>query len=163
MIILEDSREQKPLVFKIGTRVSRETVKVGDYGVRLKDGVVPPIFFERKSLSDLFSSMTRNAVAHKKKLIRANELEQTIILICEASLTEIKGTILYRGRKVTYRRINALSPIEKRKVVHGSTVIKAAMTFSCKYNSPFVLCNSRDEMSTYILSYFEALSRAYKV
>ena len=53
MIIIVDSREQKPLEFShpFIEDVVVEKLEYGDYGCRFTDGYRPKIYFERKSLS----------------------------------------------------------------------------------------------------------------
>ena len=55
MRIVVDTREQFPLHFTRETVV--RTLLVGDYGCEI-NGVLTPIFFERKSLGDRYGTMT---------------------------------------------------------------------------------------------------------
>ena len=58
MVIIQDTREQKPLEFDHDyvEFISKEKLSIGDYGCRYKCGTVAPVFFERKSISDLFDT-----------------------------------------------------------------------------------------------------------
>ena len=58
LTLLIDTREQRPLKFKEGkifTEIKSECLPYGDYACEL-DGFRFPLFFERKSLGDLFGN-----------------------------------------------------------------------------------------------------------
>ena len=79
MDIIVDSREQKPLFNnnKIDT-VEIKALKTGDYSI---SGFEDKIAIERKSLLDLFGTLTGGHKRFKKELERAKELDYFAIVI----------------------------------------------------------------------------------
>ena len=145
MQILVDSREQSPLKFKSDTITDVITTKlnVGDYGCKFKDGFSPPVFFERKALGDLFSTLTSGYKRFKKEILRAGETNTQLILIIEGTLSKVlNGTKYCR--------------------VEGKTIVKTIFTLWVKYNLIPVFCKDRTEMSRFITEYYEGLGRNAK-
>ena len=142
MIILIDTREQLPLDFNhlYITETQSKGLKVGDYGCQYVDGYIPPVFFERKSLGDLFGTMGKGYPRFKRSLLRAKELKFKLILLVEATLTKVlKG---YTHSTMT-----------------GISIVRKLMTLQIKYDMDFQFCKDRGEMSRYITEYYCALGR----
>ena len=142
-MILQDSREQRALPFKVGGsihEVSVETLRVGDYGCRYLDGTVPPIFFERKSVGDLWGTMTAGYPRFKKEMSRGWDSGVTIILAIEATLTEVYGGF-------------------SRSQVAGDSMVQKLFTLQRRHNLPLVFCDGRAEMVAYITEFYEAIGR----
>jgi len=83
VIILCDTREQNPLEFNHpyveGTE--RVALSVGDYCVRFKDFHQPLIFFERKSIPDLFGTMGKDYKRFRKEIQRSKESKSELIIM----------------------------------------------------------------------------------
>lgn len=145
--IIIDSREQLPLDFVDETIEGIETMPlpVGDYGARFKMGYECPLIFERKSLPDLFMTLTQNYERFRKELEKAKKENIQLIIVIEGSLTDI-----YNG-----------VPHSKRE---GSSIIKQLSTIWVKYSVPFYCfssgsLNARYEMSRFIIETYNAIGR----
>lgn len=140
MIIHIDTRETKPLEFPYlcvdGTK--RIKLDVGDYGVEFTDGYKPPIFFERKSMGDLFGTLGKGYKRFKKEIMRSQEAKCSLILIVEGSLSKVmKGY--------------------SHSTIEGLSIVRKLFTLYVKYGVRPVFCKSREEMSLYIYNMFYAL------
>ena len=144
MTILIDTREQTPLEFthQFITNVERIKLDVGDYGCRFADDHIPSIFFERKSIGDLFGTMTSGYKRFKREILRAQESKTTLIIIIEGTLSKV-----LRGYE--------------HSTVEGITIVKKLLTLWVKYGIKPVFCKDRDEMSLYIAEFYCAVGRQY--
>jgi len=142
MIILYDTREQKPLEFNHPyiTSTERTTLKVGDYGVMYRDGYVPPVFFERKSLPDLFGTLGKGHERFNKEIARAKKLGYILILVIEGTYGKIKKGI-------------------SRSQIPGITIIRMLMTMRNKYNLEFHCLKDREEMADFIAEWYAGIGR----
>jgi len=135
MTILVDTREQSPVF--AGKRM---TLPFGDYACELDDGTMPPVFFERKSIPDLFGTMSKGYERFRKMLRRAAEAEVRIVIIIEGSLRKVlKGY-----------------PRSQRT---GASVVKQLYTIRAVYGVEVVFCQDRLEMSQHIYHCFDAYRR----
>lgn len=146
MIIKIDNREQRPLVFesKLVKSYQKCTLNVGDYGCVLSDGYEVPVYFERKSLSDLYGTLSQGYERFKKELLRAKEQNKKLILIIESSLTRVLQGVGFSQRtpeSITYQ----------------------IFTISLKYDLGIVFTTSREESSLYITNYYYAISKEYNL
>ena len=144
MIILQDTREQTPLVFNYEyiSEVKKQKLLVGDYMAMFTDGYIPPISIERKSLQDLVGSLSKGYKRFKKEIIRAKENNIQLIILIEASMTKV-----LKGIEESYRS--------------GDEILQQLHTIAVRYNIPFHCCNNRDESSRWIIERFLALGREY--
>ena len=143
MKILIDTREQLPLDFdflEIVTETETQTMPVGDYGCEFKNGFIPPIVFERKSIPDLFGTLTQGYDRFKKELEKAKELDIKLIIIIEGSLFQVEWGIAHSRRD-------------------GLSVAKQLFTLWIKYGLLPVFCTNREEMAKYIVHYYSAIGR----
>ena len=140
--ILIDSREQSPLEFKgiNSNTILRKALCVGDYMVEFKNGYVPPVSFERKSIGDLFGTLGKGYKRFKKELDRASKNNIKLILIIEGNLSKVIKGYRYSEMK-------------------GATVVKRLFTIWIKYDLQPVFVKDRNEMSIYITEYFSAIGR----
>jgi DNA excision repair protein ERCC-4 len=86
-VILVDTREQDPWTFealKVSTK--RGTLKAGDYSV--KGCASGGIAVERKSVADLFGTMTSGRIRFEKEMARLSEF-RFAALVVEGSVEEI--------------------------------------------------------------------------
>jgi len=84
MQIITDTRETLPLSFRIGgalTEVVFEKLEVGDYRARYKDGTHSDTVFERKSLGDLYGTMTSGYDRFRNEMFRARSLGDSGVFI----------------------------------------------------------------------------------
>lgn len=153
MIVKVDSREQNPLPFKVcGSVTSVQTVGLpfGDYWAttQKKDGSEGqdiPIMFERKSMADLYQTLSNEdgIRLHKEKIAKAEKADCKLYLIIEGSLTEA-----YEG--VQYSQVDP------------EPLVKRVFTFKVKYGLEPIFCTTRDEMVRYMLNTWEAFGRNFK-
>lgn len=80
MKIVIDTREQKPLWTKSTklTKIERATLSTGDYSIK---GYEDKFAIERKSLSDLFSTLGKGHKRFKKEITRGLDMDYFAIVI----------------------------------------------------------------------------------
>ena len=142
MEIIIDTREQRPLEFDNRVSTVKEKLDVGDYGARFRDGHVPPYFFERKSIGDLFGTMGKGYTRFKKEMKRVRDNNLQLFIIIEG--TEFK---VLKGTKYS-------------KMQPGA-VMKKLFTLWIRYNIIPIFCNNRQHMSEYITQFYMAVGREY--
>ena len=136
MTILIDTREQKPLKFVISyetkiSKIVRTTLKVGDYGCQFNDGYIPPVFFERKSINDLFGTLGKGYIRFKKEINRCIEAKVNMIIVIEGSYSDVlKGT--------------------KYSTLEGITIIRKLITIWIRHGIAYKFCSNRKEMASHI-------------
>jgi ERCC4-type nuclease len=142
MKIIVDTREQLPLEFHHHyiTEVIRRKCEVGDYGCQYENGEIPPIYFERKSISDLFGTLSTGYKRFKKEIIKAKENKLILVIIIEGSLTKI-----IKGVDESQRS--------------GDEVCQQLFTIMCRYQVPFICCKDRQEMTRWITEFYLAYGR----
>ncbi len=79
--IIIDTREQKPLSFKLP--IISECLKCGDYALKEND---EGIRIERKSLADFVGTLSKGFERFEKELIRAEKRQEYIIMLVEQSI-----------------------------------------------------------------------------
>lgn len=112
-------------------------LEVGDYQAEYADGTRSSAVFERKSLGDLFGTMTSGYARFKRELIRAANLKVNLVLIVENTISEVKEGYAHSEFK-------------------GESMLKKLGTMWFKHRMPTVFCNGRNEMVEYITQYFMA-------
>lgn len=148
MKILIDQQEKCPLPFKVGGNISEVITKhlpFGDYWAELESGHEIPIQFERKSVADLYGTLSDSVQLerHKKKLEKAKTMDCKLYLIIEGSLSEVlEGT--------------------SHSQVEPDSLVKRIFTFKVKYGFEPIFCSDRAEMVRYITETFEAFGRNFK-
>lgn len=142
MIILIDSREGLPIEFKHEyiTGVKIQKLEVGDYCCLYKNGSIPNIIFERKSIPDLFGTLGKGYKRFKKELVRAEELNIKLILIIEGSFSKV---------------LNGF----ERSSLSGESIIKKLFTLWVRYNLIPVFAKNREEVGQIITEYYLAIGR----
>lgn len=142
MIILQDSREQSPLIF-VQPEVSEVKITkliVGDYTAILANGYQAKTIFERKAHGDLFGTLTKDYGRFKDEVMRAKDNDIALILIVEGSLSKIMAGFKHSG-------------------VKGISIIKTLFTLWIRYGIHPVFCKDREEVSEFIVHYFWAQER----
>lgn len=143
MKILIDTREQKPLVFnhKFITSVEVKGLNVGDYGA-MSSEFLHPVVFERKSINDLYGTLSQGYERFKKEIERAKEQNTKIIIIVEGSL----------------KRILMGTAFSKRT---PESIIYQLFTIRVRYDVETVFCSDRLEMSEFITQFYIAHHKEY--
>lgn len=134
IIVLTDTRETNPIQFMreesiVGFR--RTKLEVGDYQALFPDGSCSQTVFERKSIPDLWGTLTRGHDRFKKELQRAKESDIKLVLIVENSFS----TILQGFDRSRYS---------------GPSMAKRVWTFHHKHGLEIVFCNGRLDMANYM-------------
>ena len=141
MNVLIDNREQKPLEFDTILPV-RATLSIGDYRGVFNDGTFSKTVFERKSIGDLYGTLSKGYIRFQKELNKAQDLEIKLVIIVEGSLNKVlKG----------YKR-------SKRDPL---SIIQQLFTIRNRYGVGTVFCSDREEMANYITFAFLAEHRRY--
>lgn len=142
MIVLCDSREQLPLEFKHSYVEGAETcaLDVGDYGVRFQDGHIPSIYFERKSITDLFGTLGKGYARFKKEIIRSKDNKSELIIIIEGTITDVLA-----GTRFTK--------------IQGIQILRTILSLWNRYQIVSVFCKDRQEAALFIAEYYLAYAR----
>lgn len=144
MKIIIDTREQAPLEFEHEyiTGVVRRKLDFGDYACEFEDGHVPSVYFERKSVVDLFGTTGKGYERFKREIIRAKQSGALLFLIIEDTIGSVK-----KGTKYSKRS--------------GEAVVAQLMTLFTKYNLFPIYCSGRDECSMWITELYIAIGKMY--
>lgn len=146
MIIYEDNREQDPLKFLIGKRVSkviRKYLPFADYWASdTEDSNEYPIVWERKSLGDLYGTLTKGMNRFKAEIARCKDMDCTMYLGIEATMKQV-----YDGYEFSS--------------VSGQKIMRTLMTLRVKYGVEPVFCESKHELKAHIVETYEAIERNY--
>ena len=140
--IIQDTREQNPLKFKHPhiTEVIVKKLSVGDYGCQYEDGFVVPVYFERKSIGDLWGTMTKGYTRFKKEIDRVKEADVLMFIAIEGSYTKVsKG---YRYSKVK-----------------GISIHRTLNTIYLKYGIKAMYCTTRVEMAAQIAEFYSSYGK----
>lgn len=143
MRIIIDTREQKSLVFnhKQIKSVERFCLSVGDYAC-IVDGCQLPIHFERKSIPDLYGTLSAGYERFKKEIFRAKSENIQLIIIIEGTLTKV-----LKGARYSMRTPESL--------------VYQLFTISTRYNIPIVFCKDPEEVAEYITQFFISHKNEY--
>ena len=116
--------------------VVRDKLEYGDYSCHC-DGQVCSVFFERKSLSDLFGTLGKGYNRFKREVNRSIEDGNLLVIIIESTLTDIiKGY--------------------KHSSMKGEGIMRTLFTLMTRHHIPFICCSSRKEMTTYISEFYRS-------
>lgn len=152
MKVIIDTREQLPLPFTVDvkkggfvTAIKHEALSVGDYACEFEDGYRPNIFFERKSLPDLFGTMTSGYVRFKKEYERFADIQdktKEFWLYMESSLFTVAGGY-------------------HRSEFGGESMIKKLFTLFERYNIHLLFNPNREESCEFMIQRWAARGREY--
>jgi ERCC4-type nuclease len=135
--ILQDTREQTPLKFHSPfiTSVAKKKLDFGDYGAKFKDGTIPNIFFERKTIGDLYGTMGKGYPRFKKEIERSQMAKATLFIIVDGTLTEVgKG---YKHSKI-----------------YGKSMKYKLFTLWVKHGIQTIFTANSKEMAEYITQFY---------
>lgn len=101
-----------------------------------------PVVFERKSIPDLYGTLSSEVGIdrHKKKVAKADAAGVKLIMAVEGTLTEVLGGC----------------PHSK---ADPDGLVKRVFTFMIRYGFQPVFCNNRSEMKRYMTETWEAIGR----
>ena len=137
MIIKIDSREQKPLDFKheyiMG--IVRTKLDIGDYRGGYENGKESRVIIERKSVGDLFGTLTKGYTRFRQEIERARADNISLIICVEGSYTKIRKGCGYSKRP-------------------GGEIQDQLRTIWIKYGVTHHYCVTREEMANYIVDTF---------
>ncbi len=124
------------------TEIIRKKVECGDYGCLYENGEISPVYFERKSISDLFSTLSANYKRFKKEILRAKENKVILFILIEGTLSKI-----LKGVGTSQRS--------------GDEIVQQLFTLLLRYKLPFVCCKDREEMQRWIIEFYFAYGREF--
>lgn len=130
MVIAIDTREQRPLEFD-GMETAVTTLKVGDYSIV---GYESEVACERKSYSDLWSSMSNGRGRFERCVERLSNLNRAAIII-ECSMAEA-----------------CVQPPQIQRV-NTASVVGGLISWSCRYNIPVFFCEDRAYAARVVLRF----------
>ncbi len=133
MRVLIDSREQKELSFECDTEV--KCLKFGDYGCMFSETYQYPVVFERKNLSDLFSSLTQGYDRLRKCFERAAKANYMMIIAIEGTKEKVLRGYSHSARD-------------------PESIIKQLETIERKYGVKHIFFGNRAVMSREIEKFF---------
>lgn len=141
ILLLIDSREQSPLVFP--KEINQEVIGLpfGDYTAMI-DGKQVPVAFDRKSLGDLYGTMTHGYERWKRCMAKAKDCGHKLILITEGTYSDVEAGYSHSD-------------------FSGDAMIKKLETLAVKYDLEWWACESRQVMSKRILGTFQAIERMW--
>lgn len=139
MKIVIDTREQLPLKFthKSITGIMNYCLDVGDYGAIFSDTYTVPIVFERKSINDLYGTLSQGYERFKKEIERAEKQNLQVIIIVEGSLSRILQGCGYSKRT-------------------PASIVYQIFTIWVRYGVQTVFCKDREEIAEYISQFYIA-------
>jgi ERCC4-type nuclease len=140
--IIVDTREQLPLQFDPEFEVVRQKLEFGDYAMRMNNCILP-VVFERKSLGDLFGTMTSGYKRFKAEYHRCNGVGHKMVLLLESSMREVAGGY-------------------EHSQFEGSSMIKKLAMLEVRYGIQVVYGGDRYTCSRYIQEIFGAIWRNWK-
>lgn len=143
MVVLVDTREQLAVTFPKAVKVRRVTLPFGDYAAETDAGQRFPVVWERKSLPDLFSTMTSNYPRFKMELLAAQEANVQLLLGIEGTLTDVLEGVPYSD-------------------FAGESCVRKVMTLWVRYGLRPVFCCNRRELAQQIVGLFAAIERGYQ-
>lgn len=144
LILLCDSREQSPLDFSGQEGIDKVEdigLPFGDYTAMI-DGHQVPVCFERKSIADLWGTMTSGYERFRREIQKAKDVGHKLILITEGTYSDVA-----RGFD--------------RSEFSGESMLKKLHTLYVKYDLEWFPCDSRKAMAHHISSTFTAIQRHY--
>ncbi len=133
MIILVDSREQRPL--KFGCDWEKKCLPVGDYGARFSEDYVCSVVFERKSIGDLFGSLTFGYDRFRRMFQKAAVLNIKVVIAIEGTQEKV-----LEGYKHSRR--------------DPKSILVQLETIKKKYDIESIFFTSRISMAHYIADYY---------
>ena len=137
-IIFQDTREQRPLVFfHYDFKTVVCTIKAGDYHVQFSDNSFSNVVFERKSIPDLFGTLTSGYERFRREILKIKANKLKLIIVIEGTLKEV-----FEGCRFSK--------------VQGAAIVKTLFSLWVRHGIVPVFTNDRDEASEFIIQYYLA-------
>lgn len=133
MKIIVDSREQRPLTF--GCDWERKGLPVADYGCSFKDNHLHQVLFERKSVADLYGTLTQGYDRFRRMFQKAESKNFKVIIAIEGSKEKVLAGYKHSARD-------------------PESIIKQLETINTKYGVSHIFFPSRIAMQNYIVDYY---------
>lgn len=145
MKIIQDTREQAPLVFKHKSikEVIIKGLNIGDYGGVTDSGFEFPMVFERKSIGDLYGTLSQGYERFKKEIERAKVNNKQIIIIVENNLSRVLQGTGYSQRT-------------------PESLVYQIFTILVRHGVQTVFCKDREETAEYITQFYIAHEKHYE-
>lgn len=145
--LTQDTREQLPLTFNKDRfhEINIEALPIGDYMIEIWTGETwqqAPITVDRKSLGDLYGTMTNGYERWKRCMERAKEHKVHMVLAIENTMTEVHAGYKYSQ-------------------FSGDSMLKKLAMLEVRYDLEVRYFNGRREMSRWIEEIADALARNY--
>jgi hypothetical protein len=137
--IIIDTRERLPLKFKLKTKV--DTLPFGDYKLD-SDITTCDCYIERKSIPDLFGTLTSGYDRFKREIYRSKEAGANMVVVVEGSIDSV-----YQFPYL--RQVFGKVKISPEFVFHGMRELIQEFP-----NIQFLFVNNRDEASRVIEKIF---------
>lgn len=107
-IIIQDTREQKPLKFPKDIKVIKKSLETGDYSI---NGYEDKICIERKSKVDAYGSLSSGRERFENEYKRMALMDKALVII-ESSFSDFMvSPYYYRGGKKIECKFNPVSAI----------------------------------------------------
>lgn len=144
MIIIQDSREQSPLIFKHKSikEVIVKGLDTGDYGAITDCGFEFPMYFERKSIGDLYGTLSQGYSRFKKEIERSKEKNTQLIIIVEKNLSNVLNGAPYSERT-------------------PESIVYQIFTILVRHGVQTIFCKDREDVSEYITQFYIAHEKEY--
>lgn len=141
-MIFVDSREQLP--YWKGSKAAKTALLVGDYTTFYLMG---KYHIERKSLVDLYGTVTKGHYRFKKEILRAKFAKIKLEVVVEGSKKDFKLKKFYKGED---------------RLVEGETLIKIVDSIERKHKIKFHWCSTRDAARKKVLSLLRQRDKTIK-
>lgn len=129
------------------SKVCRRQIKVGDYGCEFEDGDISQTIFERKSLADLYGTLTSGYKRFKEEVKLAQNFDLRLVLLIEGAMVDLcKYVVKMREKGIKLKR----EPHE---------IIQQAFTIRERYGLETHWCKNRPEMVRFIVETYNAEGR----
>lgn len=125
MTILIDTREQRPLKFSGPSK--RVCLSVGDYSAVFGGRHKCDTAFERKSIGDLFGTLSKGYPRFKREIDRAKAQKLQVIILIEGTMQQVANGYFHsrrRGDSVVWQLETIM---ERHQVAHKYFVNRRAM------------------------------------
>ena len=130
-------------------------LNVGDYACEFEDGYEVPVYFDRKSVPDLFGTIGKGYERFKKEIMRAINSNVRLYIIIEGSQTKVLKGPSQATKKIIVAGKKKYVPLTaKEKLKRGVSTVKTLNTLWLRYGVVPIYCVNREDMSRYIYEYY---------
>ena len=141
--LLVDTREQTMLDVAVdGAKVERDTLPVGDYGLRDPLGRLFPLVVERKTVADLFGTFGRGYRRFRREIARAKEAKVQMVMVVEGARDHVALGLARSSRS-------------------GASVIRQLNTIFLRHELPYIYATGHGEAGRVVSDLLGACVRNY--